>query len=110
VNAAGWAIKKSKKGINMFQNAMLTLVIVANISLLFVLLRLSVRHRDLLTRMKLGQSVYGFIDVLAKLLEFILKRKYVKISDPLLTMSCIAFIVSFLISIPLMLLAVIFHG
>lgn len=93
----------------MFENAMLMLVILANISLLFVLLRLSIRHRDLLSRMRWGQSVYGFVDTLARLLEFILKRRYAQLKDPLLTLSCITFICSFFCSVPMMFLAIIFH-
>ena len=93
----------------MFENAMLILVIIANISLLFTLLRLSVKHRELLNRLHFGRSVYGFADTLARLLEFIFKRRYAQLRDPLLTTSCIAFILSFLISLPMMFLAVIFH-
>jgi hypothetical protein len=93
----------------MFENGMLILVIIANISLLFTLLRLSVKHKELLTRMRFGRSVYGFVDTLARLMEFILKRRYAQLQDPLLTLSCLAFIFSFLCSLPLMFLAVIFH-
>lgn len=93
----------------MFENAMLILVIIANISLLFTLFRLSMKHKEFLTKMRFGRSVYGFVDTLAKLLEFIFKRQYAKLKDPVLTLGCIAFIVSFLISLPMMFLAVIFH-
>ncbi|HJV65903.1 MAG TPA: hypothetical protein VJ550_09225 [Geomonas sp.] len=93
----------------MLENAMLIFIIIANISLLFTLLRLSVKHRDLLSRLRFGRSVYGFVDTLARLLEFILKRQYAKLSDPLLTFSCLSFILSFFLSIPLMLLAIIFN-
>lgn len=93
----------------MLENAMLIFIIVANISLLFTLLRLSVKHRDLLTQLRFGRSVYGFIDTLARLMEFILRRRYARLSDPLLTLSCIAFILSFFATIPLMLLAIVFH-
>lgn len=93
----------------MFENGMLILVIIANISLLFTLLRLSVKHRDLLTRLRFGRSVYGFVDTLARLLEFILKRRFAQLKDPLLTLSCIAFIFSFFCSLPLMVLAIFFH-
>jgi hypothetical protein len=93
----------------MFENAMLIFVIVANISLLLTLLRLSVKHKELLTRLRFGRSVYGFADTLARLLEFILRRRYAKLSDPVLTVSCIAFILSFMISLPMMFLAILFH-
>jgi hypothetical protein len=93
----------------MLENAMLIFIIIANISLLFTLLRLSVKHREMLSQLRFGRSVYGFVDTLARLLEFILKRRYAKLSDPLLTWSCLSFILSVLITIPLMLLAIIFH-
>jgi len=93
----------------MFENAMLILVIIANISLLFTLFRLSVRHRELLTKLRFGRSVYGFVDTLARLLEFILKRRYAGLKDPLLTASCLTFMLSFFVSLPMMFLAVIFH-
>lgn len=94
----------------MLETAMLIFVIIANISLLFTLLRLSVKHRELLSRLRFGRSVYGFVDTLARLMEFILKRQYAKLSDPLLTFSCLSFIFSFCLSIPLLLLAIMFHG
>jgi hypothetical protein len=93
----------------MFENGMLILVIIANISLLFTLLRLSVKHKELLTRLRFGRSVYGFVDTLARLMEFILKRRYAQLKDPLLTLSCITFMCSFFFSVPLMFLAIIFH-
>lgn len=93
----------------MLETAMLIFVIIANISLLFTLLRLSFRHRELLSRLGFGRSVYGFVDTLARLMEFIVKRQYAKLSDPLLTFSCLSFIFSFSVSIPLLLLAILLH-
>lgn len=93
----------------MLENAMLMLVIIANISLLFTLLRLSVKHRDFLMAKSFGRSVYGFVDTLARLLEFILKRQYAKLRDPVLTASCIVFMVSFFTSLPLMLGTILYH-
>ncbi|MCM0084352.1 hypothetical protein L4X63_22460 [Geomonas sp. Red32] len=93
----------------MLEDAILIVVIIANMSLVFTLLRLSIKHRELLTRLRFGRSVYGFVDTLARLMEFILKRQFVPLSDPFLSLGCVAFIVSFLVSIPLMLLAIVFH-
>jgi hypothetical protein len=101
--------REQKRATEMLENAMLILIIVANISLLFTLLRLSIKHRELLSQLRFGRSVYGFIDTLARLMEFIFKRRYAKLSDPLLTLSCISFILSFFASVPLMLLAIVFH-
>jgi hypothetical protein len=99
----------SKRGSPMFENTMLFFVITANMSLLLTLLRLSIKHRELLIKLNFGRSVYGFADTLARLLEFIIRRRYAKLSDPILTLSCIAFMLSLLISLPMMFLAIIFH-
>jgi hypothetical protein len=99
----------SERGSPMFENTMLFFVIIANMSLLLTLLRLSIKHKELLTRLRFGRSVYGFADTLARLLEFIIKRRYANLSDTILTLSCIAFMLSFLISLPMMFLAIIFH-
>ena len=86
----------------MLEYVMLLLISFVNISLVAILIRLNLKHKEFFSQMEYGGIIYGSNNTLAKLVEFIVKRNYAKMNDPLLTGFCNLFICSFLISLPLM--------
>lgn len=92
----------------MLTDLTLIMTIILNMSLLVILMRLEVKHK-IFSGTGSGGKVYGCIDKLAGVLEFILTRKYAELHDPVLTASCLIFILSFLTCFPLMLISILFR-
>ena len=86
----------------------LILAVIVNISLLAILMRLEVKHK-VFSSLQAGASINRCMDKLAGLMEFILTRKYAKLKDPVLTVYCLIFILSFLAALPMMVVTIIFH-
>lgn len=93
----------------MLENFMLISFVIVNTSLLAILIRLHIKHRHFFEQKEFGDIFYGSIHKLAGLFEFIFKRKYSKLDDPILAVTCIIFVISFLVSFPLMFITIFFH-
>ncbi len=66
---------------------LLVLVIFTNISLVVTLIRMSTKHKNLFENMAFGGIVYGSVNKLARLIEFIITRKFLDLNDRLLSVS-----------------------
>lgn len=93
----------------MLENLVLLSFVVVNGSLLVILIRLHIKHRRLFEQKDFGDIFYGSIHKLAGLFEFILNRRYKELNDPVLATTCVIFVISFLISFPLMLITLLYH-
>jgi hypothetical protein len=91
----------------MIDTLMLFLIVLVNFSMVAILIRLNVKHRDFFTKMQF--IFYGSSDKTTNIVDFFLERKYVELNDRLLTALCNLFIVLFLISLPMMFITVMFR-
>lgn len=93
----------------MLDNLMLFLIAVVNFSLITILFRLNTKHKDFFKQMEFGGILYGSASKSPNILDFFLKRQYIGLKDTFLTIMCNIFLVSFLISLPMMVVTVLNH-
>ena len=85
---------------------LLALIIVMNISFFTTLIRLRLKHREVFDQLELSGFFFGSIRQLARILEFMIKRKNAELNDKFLTVSGYVFVASFLITVPFMFICV----
>lgn len=81
---------------------LLALIIVMNVSFFATLIRLRVKHREVFDQLELNGLFFGSIRQLARILEFMIKRKNAELKDTFLTISGYVFVASLTITIPVM--------
>jgi hypothetical protein len=74
-------------------------VAIMNISLVATLIRLKLKHDDVFVSLGLGETVFGSPKQLARIIEFMIKRKPAELNDFFLTGAGYVFVASLVITI-----------
>jgi hypothetical protein len=91
--------KSAQKVKAIMFTAFMIIVIIMNASLVATLIRLKEKHNDVFTDLGLSNTFFGSPKQLAKVTEFVIKRKNVALKDSFLTCSGYVFVASFVTTI-----------
>ncbi|MBJ6728020.1 hypothetical protein [Geomesophilobacter sediminis] len=82
-------------------NATIIFVIIYSVSLFLTISRLMVRHKPVYNELGSPPLIGVSLRRFAKLVEFVLKLKFIELNDMLLNVLCVLFVVSFFVAITL---------
>lgn len=80
----------------------MTVIVIMNILLVVTLVRLKDKHGDVFVRLELDKTIFGSPKQLARIVEFMIKRKPAELNDPFLTGAGYVFVATLVITILLM--------